>query len=745
VCSLRTSLLLCAASLLLVGSAPAVAGVDDGATVVFVITDADGGVVAGADVGIWDDEELLDAETDDAGVARLTDVAAGAWTAWAAAEGHTGEEQDVVVAAGEETTVRMTLGPGVPFSGRIVDDAGKPVAGAYVKAIAGGTFEGYSELNARPPYDRVYSEDDGTFRIRGIPPGAVSTLVVTADGLAEASLAVRAQGDGVRPSPVEIVLDRGGVVVGRVLGPEGEPVAGATVYVVRADKPRLIRSPRIRMSSSDADGLVMATTTQADADGAFEVIGLAFGTEVVVFAEARGFARSALGEPLTPAETARVVDLTLRLRRPATLEVRLTTPEGERFVDATVRIGEVFDFGPEVRRPDAQGVFRVSGLSAGEVAVHIEPNGYLPQRVTATLVLGEIAEVNLVVDPGATVAGVVRDQDGAPLENVAVALGYEITRADGGWSSGTAGSTKTDAEGRFSIGGLRAMKHTVRATSRGRYALRSEVSVDPPATNFDLVVHKMGSLRVRFESPDADLPVPGRAMVWRHDLENGGASGSTRKLGAGELVLRGGRGELERLSVQFGTFLPFEREIRIPWGEDLDLGTVTLDPGVTVAGRVLDLDGVAVSGALVDWDGQREAVTADDGSFTLAHVPSGAAELTVDADGFLSLETSAPTAADAAPATLTLHRGALVAVRLLDAEGEPRSNFWLQFRRPPTSEDEPKGEHLDEAGTDDDGRFEIRLPVGKTRVLFVTEENIEVLATLDLTEGGSETLTLTLD
>lgn len=730
-------------ALALLPATPARAQDERPGSVVFVVVDAEGAAVAGAEVGVWDDDDLLDATTDAEGRARISGVDAGPWTAWAAAEEHTGEEQEVAVEPGE-VTVRFTLGPGVPFSGRVVNDAGEPVEDAYVQALAGGTFEGYTEMKTRPPYDRVVTDAEGAFRIRGIPPGAVTTLVVRADGMAEVRLAARAQGGAVRPAPIEIVLDRGGVLVGSVVGPQGEPAPGALVFVVPANAPELIRNPRMRISSDD--GWLMATWTRADETGAFEVIGLPFGKPVVAMAEARGFARSVPTEPLTPSEAARVMDVALALRPAATLAVRLVTPDGEPVTAAEVQIGSDFEFGPSRDAADADATFRFEGLSDGEVALHIDAKGWLPQVVKAALRAGEATELEITLDPGATVSGVVVDEQGAPVDGVDVALDYELTHENGGWESGTAASAKTGADGRFELRGLRRMEHTLRATAQGLYAPPEETKVTAPASDLKVVVRKMGSLRVRFVSPDPEaVPLPPKTMVWRHDLDDGFGSGMRQPLEDGVLVLRGGCGKRERLTVQFDTFLTFEQEICIPWGEEIDLGDVQLDPGVTLSGRIVDLDGAPVGGALVDWSGVREAVTGPDGAFVLEHVPSGGTDVAVEAEGFLPLESRADTGPDAGPATLVLHRGALVKVRLVDAAGEPLADHWLQFRRPPTSADEPKGEHLDETDTDDDGRLAIRLPAGPCRVLFVEDDEIHVLATLDLTEGGDESVDATLD
>jgi hypothetical protein len=117
----------------------------------------------------------------------------------------------------------------------------------------------------------------------------------------------------------------------------------------------------------------------------------------------------------------------------------------------------------------------------------------------------------------------------------------------------------------------------------------------------------------------------------------------------------------------------------------------------------------------------------------------------VEAEAFLPLSSEVEAGSDAKAATLTLHRGSVVSGRLLDGEGNPLENHWIQFRRPPTPSGDPKGEHLDETGTEEDGSFAIRLPAGPCRVLFVTDEGVRVLTTLELEEGVDREVSLTLD
>jgi len=708
----------------------------------FVITDLSGEPVVDAEVCVWGDGDGHEARTGRDGTARIEGVPVGDWIAGAAAERYTAEETEIEVEAGGEIVVRLKLGPGVPVSGKIVDEAGRPVPDAYIEAIAGGSFEGYGEWKARPPYDRVFSGEDGVFRIRGIPDGSVTTLVVSADGFRETRVAARAQGGAVRPDPLVVTLDRGGVLAGVVLDPSGRPVPGALVHVVPADEPDIIANPRLRRWGNDGE-TVMAITVRAGADGRFSRSGLALGEPVVVLAEGPGLARSLPSDSLMPTAARREVRVSLRLRSPATLVLRVTAPDGTAVTAGKVRLGGTMSGLPSRSAPDAPGLFRFEGLAPGEYRVSIESPGWLPARERITLEAGRTTERTVALSAGATIAGVVRDEKGNPISGASVSLTREETREDGSWTSFTSGRTETDADGRFEIRGLAPGRHELSAFLPGICDLPEDLVVDAPKTDLVLTLRRMGVLRVRFAAPDGGPRLPERVFVWEH-LASGAGSGSGHALTDGVLILRGFRGEEKRIQVQFGEFVPFRRTVRIDWGETLDLGTVQVDPGVTVAGRIVDLDGKPVRGALIRADGPREAVAAADGSFRLEHVAAGKTAVSVRATGFLTLATEIDAGGKAKPAAIRLRRGALVTGRLLDAEGRPLENYWIQFRRPPTSADEPKGEHLDETGTEEDGSFEVRLPAGPCRVLFITAEKIHVLATLDLEEAVDREVRLTL-
>ena len=74
--------------------------------------------------------------------------------------------------------------------------------------------------------ERTWVQDDGSFRIDGVPPGAwFLTVCGREHGRAAAALVTRAGGE----ERVEVRLDPGLVAEGRVLDEHGAPLAGLSV------------------------------------------------------------------------------------------------------------------------------------------------------------------------------------------------------------------------------------------------------------------------------------------------------------------------------------------------------------------------------------------------------------------------------------------------------------------------------------------------------------------------------------
>lgn len=109
----------------------------------------------------------------------------------------------------------MTMRLGETIQGRVVDEQGKPIAGAKIFDCDYYWFE--------PAIPRATADQNGEFRIVGAKPGS-NVLTIQARGYVPELLDVA----GAR-MPVEFKLATGNIVRGKVIDPSGMPIAGASV------------------------------------------------------------------------------------------------------------------------------------------------------------------------------------------------------------------------------------------------------------------------------------------------------------------------------------------------------------------------------------------------------------------------------------------------------------------------------------------------------------------------------------
>ncbi|GDY03628.1 hypothetical protein LBMAG49_29570 [Planctomycetota bacterium] len=117
----------------------------------------------------------------------------------------------------------IVLPDGARLFGRVRDAEGKPLAGADV--VARDMLEGHRSLQGPQfnSYCRAKSDAKGIFRLNTTLPNAVA-IEVSLNGYFRQSLEPVAIG-----TPLEITLQRGGSISGRVLDADGRGVAGASV------------------------------------------------------------------------------------------------------------------------------------------------------------------------------------------------------------------------------------------------------------------------------------------------------------------------------------------------------------------------------------------------------------------------------------------------------------------------------------------------------------------------------------
>ena len=144
----------------------------------------------------------------------------------------------------EPVTIELSEANAVAFTGRVVDAAGKPVAGSKVALrhhIQGVGFQ--SRYSTRVVAATTKTDAEGRYRFASLWPGDLYHVDVSAAGYGNAE-AAHARGEpGKSHDFGDTKLARTDLAArGTVFGPDGKPAAGAEVFSVDGSKPVATRS-----------------------------------------------------------------------------------------------------------------------------------------------------------------------------------------------------------------------------------------------------------------------------------------------------------------------------------------------------------------------------------------------------------------------------------------------------------------------------------------------------------------------
>jgi hypothetical protein len=365
-----------------------------------------------------------------------------------------GESEVLVLAPGAARRgVLIRLGSTAELTGRVsASDDGLPVAGATVRVYAQGASAAA----------RVESESDGRFSLQRLAPGAALVTITARGFVARTNLPVELLAG--EASALSVELERAPGFAGQVLGPDGQPVVGASIFVQSAtDAPQ------------GASGRRVATTR---AEGRFSVE-----RNLVwpVFVQA---SHDELGaSPWTRIESAGE-DVTLRLGGGSGLVGRVVDSRGQA-VDG-VRVSALASGraryagageGEGGSADPRDGRFHIAVGRPGTWSVVAGAPGFAPtESARFEVPAGRIIDVGtLVLRPGARIVGLV--VDAATREPLAGAR-VSAQGSDARGPTGEGGGGITGPDGRFSIDRLPPRRMSVHVSAEG-HRMRLLTGLEP--------------------------------------------------------------------------------------------------------------------------------------------------------------------------------------------------------------------------------------------------------------------------
>lgn len=691
--------------------------------VVCVVSGADRAPLAGAAVYVIDAKsDDWRAETDAAGAARFEDLPAGRTEVRAEMGERIATNRTIALAAAAKETVEVTLDVAVALEGSVVDgETNVALAAADVELVETVGSEQRS-------IDGTTTDSAGRFRFAKVRPSTVLLVRAALQGHG------RTQQQTVTPSPgggtgrVELRMWKTGVLRGVVRGPDGSAVYDGWVHV--------------GLTAFHGQDAVTAD------DGSYVVHDVPLGSPVVVTAGAPEWADA---EPVPGVVVDRAsgeATLDIVLRRATTLVVRVFDPSGQP-VDAGLLLdGSTLQGG----RWTKEHLYVRERLTPGKHVLRAEMRGLRAAEREVELPDGERIEIELRIDQGVTIAGVVVDEAGNPVEGARACIAEPASAPDAASSVTTysrgrvlrgtgprlASSSGTPADGTFRIDGVAPGPKSVFVVVDGVVAPMPGAGpdgataehriVEAPAQGVRLVVGRVTRLRLRVVA--AGTGAKSVRMVARQgpadavanlpfdpdtekDLEFDFVAWTSE--GVVRCAVTPGPSAL-RLSVP--GFAPVVLPMNATAGTTTDLGEIRLDEGVTLSGRVVDAEGHAVAGAglvpLSGLLGGGPLVTQSDGSFAVEHVARGAAVLRAVAPS-RSGATFVPAAERAGMVTITLRSDGVLRGTVTDGSGAAMKRVTVSIRHGIVSGTSDPGRRAS-VTTRDDGSFAWPVACGPCRV-----------------------------
>ncbi len=412
---------------------------------------------------------------------------------------------------------------------------------------------------------------DGVVRIPGLGP-RFHHVAVSAPGRATAQVSLDVAEDPGGTLERTVKLRTGAPLGGTVVGPDGKPVADATVEID---------------ALGDRASSQRATTDRA---GAWHVAAVAAGTYRLT-ATSKTYGPAAGLELALDGTTPRP-DIVVKVAFDAQLVGTVVDAAGQPLPGATVivsdRAGASFD-----EKTDVHGAFEMLGIAAGAYDVIARKGGQASPSSQIALVTDARTELRLITQD-VQITGTVVDPRGEPIAEARVlALPMRAVRTASSFANDA-----TDAKGRFHLDGLEPGTYTVSATWPDQKSRKvgEGLPVTTGTKDVKLTLEPPATLVGRVTLDGQPVPYYG-ILITEHPEWAFMGEPIAERSPDGRFTVRGVEpGMCGLVILGPGTAQKIIR-VTIEKGKTTDLGEIAMAHGQRIGGHVRDGSGAPVPGA----------------------------------------------------------------------------------------------------------------------------------------------------
>ncbi|MDK2971173.1 MAG: hypothetical protein PWP23_928 [Candidatus Sumerlaeota bacterium] len=537
--------------------------------------------------------------------------------------------------------VELFLARGGTVSGCVLDASGAPVGGAFVNLY--NTPGAPVRINTSKL--QATADDSGNFEIDGIPLDTDVYLTASATPLG-GKIPLDAQGTADSASTALYGLAKGKsdpIILTQFLSTANVTIrltigGPLTVNVMDENGSALVDvDVSISHDEFSGDGTPAAWKGKTTSSGKYTFANVPAGVGTA-YASKSGYIGSSTRFAVQDGSPSEV---TLTLESGLSIEGYVVDDAGipfqEGYVDAR---GESGARGSGRGSIDARGHFTIDGLGEGNFkliayATRQTPTGKHTVRREVTGVDVRTTEEVIQVPMNGRVDGVVVDQEtDDPISGASITISGTYEVRSGSKASFKSSTSAKEPPGEFSFRSLPPGDYRLSISASNYLSTTLDgITVDSPGT-FSvgrIALAQGAALTATVVAEDTEKPISGATVV----LDPSGRSGKTNSKGVVRIASL--PADVYTLQVSHSQYLSKTvKLVQVPEEGDVDAGTIKLDPGGRLVGRVTDDVSKPVKGALVtvryvgeEW--KRTARTNDGGRVTIEGLKPGTVLITVTA------------------------------------------------------------------------------------------------------------------